>query len=55
MLNVCNKGHEEIVFHGNTCPMCLATAEAEQAKRERDSVNGEAGKLRATVDKMLGN
>jgi hypothetical protein len=55
MLNVCGKGHEEIVFHGNTCPLCLATAEKERAEKERDSAIGESDKLRATVEKMLGN
>jgi hypothetical protein len=55
MLNVCSKGHEEIVYHGNHCPMCHATAEKERAERDRDAAQGEADKLRATVEQMLGN
>jgi hypothetical protein len=54
MLKICGNSHEEISFQGNVCPLCLSIAEKDKAERDRDHAQGEADKLRATVEKMIG-
>lgn len=55
MLRVCDGHgrHQEVAYSGNTCPLCLSESEKAAAIRDKDELQGELDKVRATLEKVL--
>jgi len=44
-VNICDDGHDEIVFDGRYCPLCLAEEKIKELENEIDTLRGEIEEL----------
>jgi hypothetical protein len=51
-MNICDDGHEEIVFSSKACPLCEAQVEIEEHEKQNDNLRVEIESLRDKVQAL---